>query len=103
MLRSTNLLEDLELFEDLDDRVSEKFTGGLLVDLQGTLDEFKKLSQFGLLQPGLLTKIQEKIERIFPQVGTDLALGCVSTTLGVYDCTVSTADRTETFTVDMRT
>ncbi len=103
MLKSKRLLEDLELFEELDDRLSEKISGGLDVELTAKFDRFGELAQFKLLQPDLLTRIQEEIEIRFPQVGTDLALGCTSTRLGVYDCEVSTGGRTETFVVDMNT
>lgn len=103
MLIRTNLLSNSQLFEELDDRVAEKISGGFDVELTAKFDTFGELAQFGLLQPDLLTRIQEEIEIRFPQVGTDLALGCTSTRLGVYDCEVSTGGRTESFVVDMNT
>jgi hypothetical protein len=100
MLRSTNLLSSSELFEELNDQVSEKISGGFTVELTATFATFRELSQ--LLEPDLLTEIESEIARRFSKVGTDLALGCTSTELGVYNCTVSTGGRTETFAVDVR-
>lgn len=101
MLNSKRHLEDLELFEELDDRLCEKISGGLDVELTAKFDRLKELSEFGLLQPNLLTKIQEEIDIRFPQVGEDLALGCSSTEIGIYNCEVSANGKTESFIVDI--
>ncbi len=103
MLKSKHRLEDSELFEELDDRLCEKISGGFDVELTAKFDRFGELAQFKLLQPDLLTRIQEEIKIRFPEVGTGLALGCTSTRLGVYNCEVSTGSRTESFVVDMNT
>ena len=101
MLNSQQSLEDSALFEDLDDHLSEKISGGLDVELTAKFDRLGELSEFGLLQPDLLNKIREEIDIRFPQVGEDLALGCSSTQLGIYDCEVSTNGKTESFVVDI--
>lgn len=101
MLKSIHRLEDSELFEELDDRLSEKISGGLDVELTAKFDRVGELSEFGLLQPDLVTKIREEIDIRFPQVGEDLALGCTSTELGIYNCEVSTGGKTESFVVNI--
>ena len=101
MLNSIRRLGDSELFEELDDRLSEKISGGFDIELTARFDRLGELSEFGLLQPNLLTKIQEEIDIRFPQIGEDLALGCTSTELGIYNCEVSTGGKTESFVVDI--
>ena len=101
MLNSKHRLGDSELFEELDDRLSEKISGGFDIELTARFDRLAELSEFGLLQPDLLTKIQEQIDIRFPQVGEDLALGCTSTQLGIYNCEVSAGGKTESFVVDI--
>ena len=101
MLNSKYRLEDSELFEELNDRLSEKICGGLDVELTAMFDRLGELSEFGLFQPDLLNKIREEIEIRFPQVGEGLALGCSSTQLGIYNCEVSTNGKTESFVVDL--
>ena len=78
MLKSIHRLEDSELFEELDDRLSEKISGGVDIELTARFDRLGELSEFGLLGPDLLTRTQEEIDIRFPQVGEDLALGCTS-------------------------
>ncbi len=101
MLNSINRLGDSKLFEELDDRLSEKISGGFDIELTARFDRLGELGEFGLLRQDLLTRIQEEIDIRFPQVGEELALGCASTQLGIYNCEVSTGGKTESFVIDI--
>ncbi len=100
MLNSKDLLEDLELFEELDDRLCEKVSGGY-IELTAKFNKLEELARFGLLESDLLTRIQEKIKKSFPQIRSDLALACTSTKYRIYNCKVSTSGKTKSFVLDM--
>ncbi len=101
MLKGKHLLENLELFAELDDRLAEKISGGYDIELTAKFSKFEELAQFGLLEADLLARIQEKIKERFPKIGSDLALACTSTQYRIYNCEVSTSGQTESFVVDM--
>ena len=101
MLKGKQLLENLELFAELDDRLAEKISGGYGLELMAKFSKLEQLAKFELLEANLLARIQEKIKERFPKIGTDLALGCTSTKYGIYNCTVSTSGQTKSFVVDM--
>ncbi len=100
MLKGKHPLGNLELFEELDDRLSEKISGGSSLELSITVVKLEELMEFELFQPNLLTRIQEKIAERFSQIGPELALACSSNQYGIYNCEVSTNGETKSFVVD---
>ncbi len=97
MLKSKNLLGNMELFEELNDLASEKISGG--ASLEGMLEEFDSIK---LLDGNLQEKINAKIKELFPQgLGDATALSCTTTTDGKLTCDVGTDGQKKNFEIPL--
>ncbi len=98
MLKSIHRLGDLELFEELEDQVSEKISGGASLD--ALLEELNGLT---ILDQDLKTEIDIKIQELFPQgLGDASSLSCITTDDGNFDCKVSSNGETKGFNIPLK-
>ena len=98
MINSNNPLSNLELFEELNDQVSEKISGGVDIDAI-----FKDLESSIILDSGLEGEIGKKIKEFYPDGLADTAaLSCVSTDNKQLKCSVSSNGETNDFSVPIK-
>jgi hypothetical protein len=76
MLKNNDLLFDSELFEELNDQVSEQTTGGASLTFE--LDGSPETSFSDLLELGFKDELSKKIKSLFPNLdqNDNLALAC---------------------------
>lgn len=96
MEANTNIMTNLELFEELNDQVSEKISGGASIDAL-----LKELADAQILDSSLQKRIDQKIKEIFPQgLGDAASLAC-ATQNGHFKCEVSSNGQTKSFKVPL--
>jgi hypothetical protein len=92
MLNSKDLLLDLELFEELNDRVSEKISGGASFEALWT-----DLKELKILDSDLQQQIDRELKKIFPKgIANTAALSCV-TEDGKFKCEASSDGQKKKF------
>lgn len=97
MLKSPGHLSDSDLFEELNDQLSEKISGGASLD--ALLEE---LASQKILDQDLQIEIDKKIQELFPKgLGNASSLSCVTTGNGNFDCKVSSNGETKQFNVPL--
>ena len=96
MEANNNPLSNLELFEELNNQVSEKIRGGVTVEAL-----LADLANITILDSNLQTQINQKIRNAFPKgLGNATSLAC-ATENGQFSCKVSSNGQTKSFKVPL--
>lgn len=90
---------NLDFSEELDDRVSEKISGGSDVDAQ-IVEQLRIIQMIG--DPKLQTKVVEQIKKIFPKgIGNAASLSCAQDVENL-KCEISSNGKRENFIVPLK-